>query len=111
VDGCDQALVGRARGVRAEEDQAFALLDHTRAVGELPLQGLAEPAWIAVLGRRNGRLLAQPDELGVRVQQARSGRAPFVRAGEQVLAFSASRLGAQPPGLRDELELLTVELR
>jgi hypothetical protein len=110
LERCDQALVRRPAGVRAEEHQAVPLLDDPCAVGELLAQVVTDAARDPALGVRDRRLGLQPDELRVRVLQARAGGAALVDAGEEELAVVARSLGAQAPRLGHEFELPAVEL-
>jgi hypothetical protein len=113
LDGRDEALVGRAAGARAEQDQAPALLDHPLALVSLEAEVLAHPAAAASMlccGQRG--LLCEPDQLRVAVPEAGAGCSTLVDPGENVwVAGLAGSIRAQPPGLGDQLQLSFAELR
>src|SRR5205823_5183028 len=112
LDGGDQALEGRPARVGADEQQAVSFHDDPRALRALPDDVLAEPAGAAVvLGRFGRRLLPEPDELRVRVVQARAGAVALVYAGEEVREAAGARRGRPcTPGFDDQAELIRLEL-
>src|SRR5919109_5378128 len=116
IPGGHEELVGLAAGERAQEDEPVALRDDADPLFELAREDAAEDA--AALGRLRaslladeGRLFLQPDELRVRVLEARAGRASLV--DEDVDIGKTLLAGGGGPGLPrfgDELELAEREV-
>ena len=114
--GATKQLVGLAAGVRAEEDDAVALLDDPDAVLALLGEHLADDAAVGFgldgpfLGDER-RFLLEPDELGVAVGEASPRAGALVDEGVHVVETGLAgcrRTGL--PGLGDEPELAAREI-
>ena len=112
LERCDETFVGRTACERAQQDEPVTLLDDPRALVLLAAQIFTETAIsLGMLRCRGGGLVPEPNELRVRVLEARAGRAALVDAGEDVrVPALACGLGPQAPGLGDELEVSVFEL-
>jgi hypothetical protein len=96
LGGCDLRLVRKPARPGAGDDEAVAF-EH-----RLPRRQLA-------LGGDGRRRLGEPDELGVRVREARAGTPPLVHERMEIALRMSLR--PQAPCRRDEIELRVPELR